>query len=94
MFPADNWWNADISAAPVDAGSAGYIAFINNGGTRRLHPDFGGRGVGRAVDSALRGFRFFGLQPCGRPLGGVGRPALTTGAGAAVAPSSRGETWT
>ena len=42
LFPADNWWNTDISAAPVDADSASYIAFINNGGTRRLHPDFGG----------------------------------------------------
>ncbi len=42
VFPADNWWNVDISAAPVDANSASYIAFVNNGGTRRLHPDFGG----------------------------------------------------
>ena len=42
LFPADNWWNLDISAAPVDPGSAGYIAFINNGSTRALHPDFGG----------------------------------------------------
>src|SRR5215831_11031906 len=42
VFPADNWWNADISSAPVDASSATYIAFINNGGTRHLHPDFGG----------------------------------------------------
>ena len=42
VFPADNWWNTDISAAPVDANSASFIAFINNGGTRRLHPDFGG----------------------------------------------------
>jgi len=42
LFPADNWWNLDISAAPVDAGSAGYIAFINNGATRQMHPDFGG----------------------------------------------------
>jgi hypothetical protein len=42
VFPPDNWWNADISAAPVDPGSAQYIAFINNGGARRLHPDFGG----------------------------------------------------
>ncbi len=42
VFPADNWWNADISAAPVDPGSAQYIAFINNGGARHLHPDFGG----------------------------------------------------
>lgn len=40
LFPRTNWWNLDISAAPVDANSAGYIAFI--GGARRLHPDFGG----------------------------------------------------
>jgi hypothetical protein len=42
LFPADNWWNADISAAPVDANSSSFIAFVNNGGTRKLHPDFGG----------------------------------------------------
>jgi len=42
LFPADNWWNLDISAWPVDPNSAGYISFINNGGTRHLHPDFGG----------------------------------------------------
>jgi hypothetical protein len=40
LFPADNWWNQDISAAPVDTRSAQFINFI--GGTRRLHPDFGG----------------------------------------------------
>ena len=42
VLPADNWWNVDVSSAPVDPASASYIAFINNGGTRRLHPDFGG----------------------------------------------------
>src|SRR4030095_11177491 len=42
LFPADNWWNTDISAAPVDSSSASYINFINNGSTRKLHPDFGG----------------------------------------------------
>jgi len=42
LFPADNWWNLDISSWPVDPNSANFIAFINNGGTRRLHPDFGG----------------------------------------------------
>jgi hypothetical protein len=40
LFPADNWWNHDIRSAPVDANSAAYISFI--GGTRTLHPDFGG----------------------------------------------------
>jgi len=42
LFPADNWWNLDISSWPVDSNSASFISFINNGGTRRLHPDFGG----------------------------------------------------
>jgi hypothetical protein len=42
LFPTDNWWNLDVRQAPVDANSAAYISFINNGGTRKLHPDFGG----------------------------------------------------
>jgi hypothetical protein len=42
LFPPDNWWNLDISGAPLDPNSAGFIGFINNGGTRHLHPDFGG----------------------------------------------------
>jgi len=42
LFPQDNWWNLDISAAPVDANSGAFIDFINNGTPRRLHPDFGG----------------------------------------------------
>ena len=40
LFPGDNWWNLDISSAPVDPASASYIAFI--GPTRGMHPDFGG----------------------------------------------------
>jgi len=50
IFPPDNWWNLDISPAPVDPNSASYIAFINNGGTRRLHPDFGGEASPGSVD--------------------------------------------
>jgi hypothetical protein len=42
LFPADNWWNIDVSNAPLDGGSAGYISFINGGGARQMHPDFGG----------------------------------------------------
>ena len=42
LFPADNWWNLDISSWPVDTNSTSFISFINNGSTRRLHPDFGG----------------------------------------------------
>ena len=42
LFPATNWWNLDVTGAPLDPGSAAFISFINNGGSRRLHPDFGG----------------------------------------------------
>ena len=50
LFPADNWWNIDISSWPVDPNSASFISFINNGATRRLHPDFGGNaGTGNAI---------------------------------------------
>ena len=40
LFPPTNWWNTDISAAPVDPNSSSFINYI--GGTRKLHPDFGG----------------------------------------------------
>src|SRR5437773_6011599 len=50
LFPSNNWWNLDISSAPVDTNSASYIAFINNVGTRHLHPDFGGEASPGSVD--------------------------------------------
>jgi len=39
LFPPDNPWNQDVSAAPVDPNSAALIASI--GLDRGLHPDFG-----------------------------------------------------
>ncbi len=56
LFPRDNWWNLNISTAPVDANSAPFIAFINNGTTRRLHPDFGGEASPGSV--AIYGFPY------------------------------------
>lgn len=47
FFPANNWWNVDISAAPVDPNSDTLIHFISNrtaanpGANRQMHPDFG-----------------------------------------------------
>jgi hypothetical protein len=41
LFPANNWWNLDISNAPVDTNSAAYLPFMG-GANRELHPDFGG----------------------------------------------------
>jgi hypothetical protein len=40
LFPSDNWWNADVTTAPVDANSAAFIAWI--GAAKGMHPDFGG----------------------------------------------------
>ena len=41
VFPADNPWNTDISAAPIHPNSAKYIANINAHGGDTVHPDFG-----------------------------------------------------
>jgi hypothetical protein len=47
LFPNTNWWNLDISRAPLDPNSAAYINFVsgrvgsNTTATRRVHPDFG-----------------------------------------------------
>ena len=47
VFPVTNWWNLDVSGAPVDARSAQFIDWISGRtpstptATRRLHPDFG-----------------------------------------------------
>jgi hypothetical protein len=47
VFPTSNWWNADVSAVPVDPRTAALIDFIsgrtptNTTAVRRLHPDFG-----------------------------------------------------
>jgi hypothetical protein len=47
VFPASNWWNLDVSAAPVDPQSRAIIDWIsgrtaqNPTATRRMHPDFG-----------------------------------------------------
>ncbi|HYX21060.1 MAG TPA: hypothetical protein VFA98_09490, partial [Thermoanaerobaculia bacterium] len=42
LADATNWWGTDVTAAPVDGGSDAFIAYINNGSPRPLHPDFGG----------------------------------------------------
>ncbi len=37
IFPANNWWNTDISQYPLDKNSDAYIAALPG----NLHPDFG-----------------------------------------------------
>jgi hypothetical protein len=52
LFPSNNWWNLDITNAPVDSNSASYITFI--GATKGMHPDFGGD----AGDGDVYGFPY------------------------------------
>src|SRR6185503_13843291 len=40
LFPHDNWWNVDVSAAPLDPNSSNFIDYV--GRTTGMHPDFGG----------------------------------------------------
>jgi hypothetical protein len=42
-FPADNPWNQRVDDDPIDPRSNQYMAAMN-GGSRFLHPDFGGNG--------------------------------------------------
>lgn len=62
LFPANNWWNTDVSSAPVDPNSANFINFI--GSNVGLHPDFGGNSGD--ADFPIYGFPFIvveGSQP-------------------------------
>jgi len=56
LFPPNNWWNIDVSQAPVDPSSAAFITFI--GTTRSLHPDFGGD----AGDGTIYGIPFLQVE--------------------------------
>lgn len=39
VFPADNWWHADVSSLPVHARSRQWLSHMST--DRDLHPDFG-----------------------------------------------------
>jgi hypothetical protein len=45
VFPSDSIWNTDISALPVAARSAAWLAAMNSA-SLNLHPDFGGSTYG------------------------------------------------
>jgi hypothetical protein len=85
VFPANNWWNTDITDAPVDPGSQAYIDFVsgrtpqNPTAIRRMHPDFGPPPygipyVGVGANQALLPVAFspYGSQS---DAGAPGRPA-------------------
>ena len=52
LFPANNWWNIDVTNAPTDVNADTYLTYI--GKTKGLHPDFGGD----AGDGNIYGFPF------------------------------------
>ena len=80
VFPADNWWNLDIRSAPVDTNSSSYISFINNGGTRRLHPDFGGEESPGSVSMSISRWLYAGSSFQ------VNRPRTTCGSSGDIGP--------
>jgi hypothetical protein len=66
LFPPDNWWILDVSAAPVDPASAALIGFIGPG--RGLHPDFGGDDP--STPDGIYGFPY-AVVPGSQPLARV-----------------------
>lgn len=85
VFPADNWWNVDVSAAPVDPNSAAIIDWISGRtpstptATRHAHPDFGPPpyGIPYVVVGATQPLRTVTFTPYGdqSDAGAPGRPA-------------------
>jgi hypothetical protein len=65
LFPPDNWWNVDITGAPVDPQSTAFINWI--GANHGLHPDFGGDvNPSDPTSTAIYGFPYVvvsGTQP-------------------------------
>jgi hypothetical protein len=79
LFPADNWWNQDISNAPVDPRSDSFLDSI--GRTRGTHPDFGPPpygipyvGVGGAQPRVLVSFVSYGDESDAGFRGETGYP--------------------
>jgi hypothetical protein len=64
LLPPDNWWNLDVSGAPVDPASGAFIGFIG-GADRGLHPDFGGDDPG--TPNGIFGFPY-AVVPGSEPL--------------------------
>ncbi|MFN8057630.1 MAG: thrombospondin type 3 repeat-containing protein [Vicinamibacterales bacterium] len=67
LLPATNWWNLDISQAPVDPNSSSFITYINAPGRRRLHPDMGGDSGLQPPDPITYGMIYI-VVPGNQPL--------------------------
>ena len=64
LFPADNWWNVDVSQAPLDGNSAAFIAWIGN---KRVHPDWGASAGDPGDPTATYGMPYVSV-PGSQPL--------------------------
>ena len=68
LFPADNWWNADISQAPLDPNSGNFINFVlGSSPNRRIHADWGGSAGEPDDPDAIYGMPYI-VVPGSQPL--------------------------
>lgn len=67
LFPADNWWNVDVSQAPLDPNSAAFIAWIGGTAGKRVHPDWGASANDPADPTATYGMPYVSV-PGSQPL--------------------------
>jgi len=77
--PADNWWNLDVTNAPVDPNSVAIVAFVKSlGNNGYLHPDFN-KDYGISVTSVAGDTPLvpvtFDRYPAESDVGAPGRPA-------------------
>lgn len=64
LLPADNWWNVDVSQAPLDPNSQAFITWIGN---KRVHPDWGASANDPADPTAAYGMPYVSV-PGSQPL--------------------------
>lgn len=67
LFPADHWWNVDVSQAPLDPNSAAFIAWIGGAQGRRVHPDWGASANDPGDPTATYGMPYVSV-PGSQPL--------------------------
>jgi len=66
LFPRTNWWNTDVSRAPLEPNGQRFINWIQVSGRRSLHPDYGGDSGESPPNGIIYGMPFIvvpGTQP-------------------------------
>lgn len=67
LFPRDNWWNTDVSRAPLEPNGQRFIQWIQTSGRRPLHPDCGGDSGDSPPNSIIYGM-VYAVVPGTQPL--------------------------